>query len=132
MNHLCVIDGDVVVGVLSRERLRTSLRKNKNEQLHNIMERKILVLNENTERETALKAIGFHDKPYALLVDTENQVRGLVEREPANGVVQTDDAASAFPGRVIELSAEQQAGASGDAIRVYSMRPQIKQENSGN
>lgn len=129
MNHLCVVDGDLVVGVLSREQLRKSLRTNKNGKLHNIMETRVLVLSTDVTRADALKALNFHNAPYALMIDKKMQIRELVEREREGAHAKVRPKASA-PGRFIELAADRQTGAVGDAERVYSARPHIEAQNA--
>lgn len=127
MNHICVVDGDLVVGVLSREPLRESLQKDPDAKLHDIMEETVLVFSSGIGRGEALKALNFHKAPYALIVDDRMQLRELVERESSNGET-IETAAGSAPGRFIDLVHNQQTGAIGEPDKVYTVRPHIEKE----
>lgn len=127
MNHICVVDGDLVVGVLSREKLRECLQKDPDVKLHKIMEQCVLVFRSVIERGKALKALNFHKAPYALVVDDRMQLRELVERESSDGET-IETAAGSAPGRFIQLAHDQQTGAVGEPDKVYTVRPHIEKE----
>lgn len=127
MAHLCVVDGDVVVGVVARDALARHLEREPETQLHDVMQREVVAMSSHlsgADRRAALRASG---APFALILDDRNQVRGLLERERMTDADPAPETLETHGARRIMLDAKQQSGSTGVAIRVYSERPHVEE-----